>query len=55
MRSSKDILASEYEDLRDAEYVESLTSKQLKQFKSSFRLPKQKKKVTKRKEKLNLM
>lgn len=37
MLSSKDILEEEFDDLKDVEFIETLASKQMKQFKSSFK------------------
>lgn len=46
MRSSKDFLEDDFQDLNDVEYVENLVLKQVKKLKSSFHQNSQQKKFS---------
>lgn len=52
MRSSKDFLEEEFDDLNEIEYIQNLASKQFKQLKSSFRQKTTQKKVLVRNKRL---
>lgn len=52
MRSSKDFLEDDFQDLNDVEYVENLVLKQVKKLKSSFKQKTSQKKVLVRNKRL---